>query len=49
LITRSRSPIAAGRLVAEAYKGVGFERFFHVWMTVVLTLGLLVTTMAFAT
>jgi hypothetical protein len=32
----------------EAYKGIGFERFFHVWMAVVLALGLWVTAMAFA-
>ena len=33
--------------MARAYKGVGFERFFHVWMVVVLALGLWVTAMAF--
>ncbi len=34
--------------MADAYKGIGFERFFHVWMIVVLALGLWVTAMAFA-
>ena len=39
--------IPADRIVA-AYKGVGFERFFHAWMVVVLVLGLWVTAMAFS-
>ena len=34
--------------MAAAYKGVGFERFFHAWMRVVLALGLLITLDAFA-
>jgi len=37
-----------GERIAAAYKGVGFERFFHAWMIVVLALGLWVTWMAFA-
>ena len=34
--------------MAAAYKGLGFERFFHVWMGAVLALGLLITLDAFA-
>ncbi len=34
--------------MADAYNGIGFERFFHVWMVVVLAIGLWVTAMAFA-
>ena len=34
--------------MAEAYKGVAFERFFHVWMVAVLALGLWITWAAFA-
>ena len=34
--------------MAAAYKGLGFERFFYVWMGVVLALGLLITLDAFA-
>ena len=34
--------------MAEAYKGIGFERFFFAWMVVVLAIGLWVTAMAFA-
>ena len=33
--------------IASAYKAIGFERFFHVWMVAVLALGLWVTAMAF--
>ena len=33
--------------MADAYKGVGFERFFHAWMVTVLAIGLWVTVMAF--
>jgi hypothetical protein len=33
--------------MAEAYKGAGFERFFHLWMVVVLALGLWMTWAAF--
>ncbi len=33
--------------MADAYKGIGFERFFHVWMVGVLAIGLWVTAMAF--
>jgi hypothetical protein len=33
--------------MADAYKGAGFERFFHVWMVVVLALGLWITWAAF--
>ena len=34
--------------MAAAYKGLGFERFFYVWMVAVLVLGLLITLDAFA-
>jgi uncharacterized membrane protein HdeD (DUF308 family) len=34
--------------MAAAYKGLGFERFFHAWMGAVLVLGLLITLDAFA-
>ena len=33
--------------MAEAYKGIGFERFFHAWMVVVLAIGLWMTAAAF--
>jgi hypothetical protein len=33
--------------MADAYKGMGFERFFHAWMVAVLAIGLWVTLMAF--
>ena len=39
--------VPAERL-ADAYKGIGFERFFHVWMVAVLAIGLWVTALAFA-
>ena len=34
--------------MADAYKGIGFERFFHVWMVAVLAIGLWVAALAFA-
>ncbi len=34
--------------MADAYKRAGFERFFQVWMVVVLALGLWITWAAFA-
>ena len=34
--------------IAAAYKAIGFERFFHVWMVAVLALGLWITWAAFA-
>ena len=34
--------------IAEAYKGMGFEKFFRAWMTAVLVLGLWITLEAFA-
>jgi len=34
--------------MVSAYKALGFERFFHVWMGAVLALGLLITLDAFA-
>jgi hypothetical protein len=33
--------------MADAYKGMGFERSFHAWMVAVLAIGLWVTVMAF--
>jgi hypothetical protein len=33
--------------MADAYKGMGFERFFHAWMVAVLAIGIWVTVMAF--
>ncbi|MGO9418418.1 hypothetical protein [Roseiarcus sp.] len=33
--------------IAAAYKAIGFERFFPVWMVAVLAAGLWVTTVAF--
>ena len=33
--------------VADAYKGIGFERFFQVWMVVVLATGLWTAAVAF--
>jgi hypothetical protein len=40
--------LVPARQMADVYKGVGFERFFHVWMAVVLALGLWITWAAFA-
>ena len=40
--------LVPGDRIAAAYKGVGFERFFHVWMIAVLAIGLWVTWMAFS-
>jgi len=40
--------LVPGEQIAAAYKGIGFERFFHVWMVVVLALGLWITWLAFA-
>ena len=34
--------------IAEAYKGMEFEKFFRAWMTAVLVLGLWITLQAFA-
>jgi len=34
--------------MAGAYRGIGFERSFHVWMIAVLTLGLWMTWLAYA-
>jgi hypothetical protein len=34
--------------MADAYKGIGFERFFRAWMIAVLLIGLCVTWLAFA-
>jgi len=34
--------------MADAYKGIGFERYFFAWMVVVLTMGLWMTAAAFA-
>ena len=34
--------------MAAAYKGLGFERYFYVWMGAVLVVGLLITLDAFA-
>ena len=39
--------VPAERL-ADAYKGIGFERFFLVWMVAVLAIGLWVAALAFA-
>ena len=33
--------------VAAAYRGAGFERYFRIWMAVVLALGLWMTALAF--
>jgi hypothetical protein len=33
--------------IPDAYKGMGFERFFHAWMVAVFAIGLWVTVMAF--
>ena len=33
--------------VADGYKGIGFERFFQVWMVVVLAIGLWTAAVAF--
>lgn len=35
-----RVAVGSGQRVADAYKVIGFERFFHVWMVVVLAIGL---------
>ena len=40
--------LAPPEQMASAYKGLGFERFFYVWMGTVLALGLLITLDAFA-
>jgi len=40
--------LVPGDRIAAAYKAIGFERFFHVWMAIVLAIGLFVTAMAFA-
>ncbi len=40
--------LVPGERIAAAYKGVGFERSFQVWMVLVLTLGLRVMWRAFA-
>ncbi len=34
--------------MADAFKGIGFERYFFPWMVVVLAFGLWMTAMAFA-
>ncbi len=34
--------------MADAYKGIGFERYFFAWMVVVLAMGLWMTAAAFA-
>lgn len=34
-------------VMAKAYKSMGFERYFHLWMGVVLLLGLWITLKAF--
>ena len=34
--------------MADAYKGIGFERYFFAWMVVVLAMGLWMTAMALA-
>jgi len=34
--------------MAAAYKGVGLDKFFHIWMGVVLLLGLWITAAAFS-
>ena len=39
--------LVPGERIAAAYKGAGFERFFHAWMVAVLALGLWVTWLAF--
>jgi hypothetical protein len=39
--------LVPGEQMADAYKGIGFERFFHIWMVVVLALGLWITWAAF--
>ena len=33
--------------MADAYKGIGFERFFNAWMIAVLAIGLWLTALAF--
>jgi hypothetical protein len=33
--------------MADAYKGIGFERFFYAWLVAILAIGLWVTVMAF--
>ena len=33
--------------MADAYKGIGFERFFFAWMVVVLAIGLWTAAVAF--
>ncbi len=39
--------LVPGEPIAAAYKALGFERFFRVWMVAVLAIGLWVTAMAF--
>jgi len=39
--------LVSAERMADAYKIAGFERFFHVWMVVVLALGLWITWAAF--
>ncbi len=39
--------LVSSERMADAYKGIGFERFFHVWMVVVLAIGLWITAIAF--
>jgi hypothetical protein len=39
--------LVASERIADAYKGVGFQRFFQAWTVAVLAIGLWVTAMAF--
>ena len=39
-------PLVPAERMAVAYKGVGFEQFFHVWMIAVLAIGLCITAAA---
>jgi hypothetical protein len=39
--------LAPAERVADAYKGIGFERFFQVWVVVVLAIGLWTAAVAF--
>ena len=39
--------LVPAKRVADAYKGIGFERFFHVWLVVVLVIGLWTATIAY--
>lgn len=36
------------RMMARAYRSIGFERYFHLWMGVVLVVGLWIALRAFA-